>query len=95
VSSGLKLLRRPVIGRQHSVQEEHDEGLHSVNRAGPPSESPGGVYGLVALFDANPLRAHFVISPVISNAAGGAPSAMGILMAAPVHSPSPKLDIVA
>jgi hypothetical protein len=33
--------------------------------------------------------------PIISNAAGGAQSATGILMAAPAHNPSSRLESVA
>ncbi len=46
-------------------------------------------------FGPNPLSAHFVISPMSNSAAGGAQSATGILMAAAVHTPLSRLEIVA
>jgi hypothetical protein len=49
----------------------------------------------IELFGPNPLTAHLVISPMSNSAAGGAQSATGILMAAAVHTPLSRLEIIA
>jgi hypothetical protein len=69
--------------------------IHSTALAQVKGNSPAGTLWFGRFLGANPLKAHFVMSPTISNATGGAQSATGILTAAPVHSPSSRLEIIA